>query len=1716
MDKYSISNNVFQMFLEENEQRIIKQFHFTQWPDKGVPKSASGLLRLIQKVKSVRGTSLIPVLVHCSAGVGRTGTYIVIDAMLDMIMTEEAVDILQYIKDIREARISMVQTPEQYVFIYSALSEFYLNGVVQFPVSKFTSRITNLKRINPETKKTVIEEEYDGYKISNRFIATQMPMEDTVDDFWRLVYDWKTSTIVMLNPMDNSDQTCAQYWLDEGSTKTVGNLKIQFDSEERRNQTMIIRKFSIHTMNMKSEPFYVTQYQVTDWPVDQDTPEKLETLLQVYEMVQSSHTAVRNPIAVHCINGIGRTGVYCTVTEVLDKMKQDDVIDVFQCLKRLRGNRPGLVTNLKNMIFTIITLIQVIVSCLGNDGYITVLNVNPQSNSDKYYQCYTPSTFTGYSLSYGRSFEVRSGESLDETSWDVPRGVRRYVVEDPVGMGVYYCKILNNGATTVVQTTKIRNNALIKPANSKNTITTNVGDSVTITFDTDVQDLAWRKDGSPKINEGSEQSMTFDPVQTSNAGVYELHENSEREDRRHAFIKLIVRACPRHKWGPPDCTGDCEYCYNGGVCDDKTGFCICAPGFSESTCENECNGNRHGWNCENRCSKRGGLTSCKNYQFCLPDPYGCSCVTGYKGLKCNTVCSTGTFGADCAQTCHCKQGGCNRYTGRCTYNQDSSCVDPWTGSNCQRCQSSLYGENCDMECNKPCECHRMTGRCIKGTCFSSWLEPYCEVKIVNTTFTPANNGQKTNVSCSVYQTGSGEVQTMIRVTKNDVITNITTPLETLQDGNNTTKHTFSVISDVDSTYKCVIVQNHFTAESAILFDIFRLPTYTGSLMTLNTSSTTITIGWTAWDSNSDDGDGPVVGYFLYHKLNNTDDWKKGLYQNDTSGTVSELMWDTQYIVGVSAVRPGEGGEGPIGEGTVTAKTMCGQPDSVENVNHKVLNEYPQTVLVIWTQIDTDKDILKCYNTSYIVYKVYLQSNDGENEQTFEGSGSNLTIGNLSLNASPYNIRLTVSNKDSESEPVKSTEIEIVTTREPPDEEIEEPRNSTPAGIIGGVLGAFMCIVIFIVIIIFVKRKSVKNKEIQRGEDDKRQLTLEAPMQFKKENNENNYNTVATDSAGDFLTTESSVDAPPESEHLTYENVKPRRIPISKLVFYFVNNQIELHQEFDLLSVEQAHTWEVASKECNRTKNRFKNIVPYDHARVVLDKVDGDPDSDYYNASYIDGYNKSRYYIASQGPNKNSLGDFWRMIWQKDIKVMVMLTNIFEGTKEKCKKYWPDEEEWFVFDDINVKVDSEETTEDYTIRNIVIWLEEEGTAEQRTIKQFHFTQWPDKGVPKSASGLLRLIQKVKSVRGTSLTPALVHCSAGVGRTGTYIVIDAMLDMIMAEEAVDVFQYIKDIRENRINMVQTAAQYVFIYSVLSEFYLNSIVQFPVSEFTPRLTNLKNINPESKKSFIKEEFEMMVSVTPPPPLEKMLSGRQEHSIKKNRFGNVLPVDHSRVILNSETNNYINASFLNGYRINNRFIATQMPMEDTVEDFWRLVYDWKTSTIVMLNCIDHSDKTCAQYWLDVGSSVTVGNLTIQFDSEESRRHVIIRNMSIHTTSKKSEPFCVTQYQVTDWPVDQDTPEKLETLLQVYEMVQSSHAGVEDGVNPIAVHCINGVGRTGVYCTMTETLDRVKHDDVVDIFNCVKMLRENRPGLVNNIEQYTLCYELVGAYLQQFATYSN
>ncbi|XP_041874451.1 receptor-type tyrosine-protein phosphatase epsilon [Corvus kubaryi] len=185
------------------------------------------------------------------------------------------------------------------------------------------------------------------------------------------------------------------------------------------------------------------------------------------------------------------------------------------------------------------------------------------------------------------------------------------------------------------------------------------------------------------------------------------------------------------------------------------------------------------------------------------------------------------------------------------------------------------------------------------------------------------------------------------------------------------------------------------------------------------------------------------------------------------------------------------------------------------------------------------------------------------------------------------------------------------------------------------------------------------------------------------------------------------------------------------------------------------TFEMANKEENREKNRYPNILPYDHSRVILTQIDGVPPSDYINASYIDGYKEKNKFIAAQGPKQETVNDFWRMIWEQKSAIIVMLTNLKERKEEKCYQYWPDQGCW-TYGNIRVSVEDCIVLVDYTIRKFCVQSLHEGCKAPRLVTQLHFTSWPDFGVPFTPIGMLKFLKKVKSLNPAHAGPIVVHC------------------------------------------------------------------------------------------------------------------------------------------------------------------------------------------------------------------------------------------------------------------------------------------------------------------------------------------------------------------------
>ncbi|XP_042614841.1 receptor-type tyrosine-protein phosphatase T-like isoform X2 [Cyprinus carpio] len=551
------------------------------------------------------------------------------------------------------------------------------------------------------------------------------------------------------------------------------------------------------------------------------------------------------------------------------------------------------------------------------------------------------------------------------------------------------------------------------------------------------------------------------------------------------------------------------------------------------------------------------------------------------------------------------------------------------------------------------------------------------------------------------------------------------------------------------------------------------------------------------------------------------------------------------------------------------------------------------------------------------------------------------------------------------------------------------------------------------------------------------------------------------------------------------------------------------EEYEGLAEGQTAPWETAKKDENRNKNRYGNIIAYDHTRVRLQLLEGDPHSDYINANYIDGYHRPRHYIATQGPMQETVRDFWRMIWQENSASIVMVTNLVEVGRVKCVRYWPDETE--LYGDIKVTLIETEPLAEYVIRTFTV--QKRGHHEIREIRQFHFTSWPDHGVPCYATGLLGFIRQVKFLNPPDAGPIVVHCSAGAGRTGCFIAVDIMLDMAESEGVVDIFNCIRELRSQRVNMVQTEEQYVFVHDAILEACLCGNTAIPVCEFRAIYYNISRLDPQTNSSQIKDEFQTLNIVTPRVRPEDCSVGLLPRNHDKNRSMDVLAVDRCLPFLISvdgESSNYINAALMDSHKQPAAFIVTQHPLPNTVADFWRLVFDYNCSTIVMLNEMDAA-QLCMQYWPEKGSCC-YGPIQAEFISADIDEDIINRIFRICNMARPQDGYRLVQhFQFIGWPAYRDTPLSKRSILQLVRRLAKWQEQYDGGDGRTVVHCLTGGGRSGTFCAICSICEMIQQQNIVDVFHTVKTLRNNKANMVETMEQYKFCYEVALESLNAF-----
>ncbi|KAG8438509.1 hypothetical protein GDO86_004901 [Hymenochirus boettgeri] len=233
----------------------------------------------------------------------------------------------------------------------------------------------------------------------------------------------------------------------------------------------------------------------------------------------------------------------------------------------------------------------------------------------------------------------------------------------------------------------------------------------------------------------------------------------------------------------------------------------------------------------------------------------------------------------------------------------------------------------------------------------------------------------------------------------------------------------------------------------------------------------------------------------------------------------------------------------------------------------------------------------------------------------------------------------------------------------------------------------------------------------------------------------------------------------------------------------------------------------------------------DFSRVKLVSLSADDGSDYINANYIPGYNWPQEYIATQGPLPETRNDFWKMILQQKSQVIVMLTQCNEKRRIKCDHYWPFTTDPVNYGDITVEMVSEDEQPDWAFRVFRISYADETLC----VMHFNFTAWPDHSIPtaSAAESILHFVQVVRQKASKTKGPITVHCSAGVGRTGTFISLDRLMQQIRDHEFVDILGLLSEMRSYRMSMVQTEEQFIFIHQCVQLMWKKKRQQFCISD-------------------------------------------------------------------------------------------------------------------------------------------------------------------------------------------------------------------------------------------------------------------------------------------------
>ncbi|CAR64684.1 Receptor-type tyrosine-protein phosphatase kappa [Caenorhabditis elegans] len=543
------------------------------------------------------------------------------------------------------------------------------------------------------------------------------------------------------------------------------------------------------------------------------------------------------------------------------------------------------------------------------------------------------------------------------------------------------------------------------------------------------------------------------------------------------------------------------------------------------------------------------------------------------------------------------------------------------------------------------------------------------------------------------------------------------------------------------------------------------------------------------------------------------------------------------------------------------------------------------------------------------------------------------------------------------------------------------------------------------------------------------------------------------------------------------------------------------------------------------RNPYPDTLPYDYNRVILPRIDGDENSHYINASYVNSWLRDKAYVVTQAVRTKPMNaEFWRMVWELGSNCIVMLTKVFDFMRVMCLQYWPLTK--FQFREIEVETTEVKTYSHFVIRTFKLTRTTPESIETRIVKHFHFTEWELDSFPY-ISAFIELRRRVRQFmeKNPVEAPMVVHCSNGAGRSGAFLALDANLELMKKTGQLDFFEYAKTLVNSRPHLIDSVEQYMFIYEVLSEAVMCNVQPIEMHLLKERSSMYKaKKNRELLETQETHENKLLMHLTPTLRIGDCAGGHRLENRGKNRDVMVVPPDHARPYLQtlhgeSKDYTYINAVEVDGFTRKAEFIVTEWPKQSTVDSFWTLIYDHACHTVVNLS--NQGSQRHYPSFIHNKGKANYGPFIVeimnyhQYPAMTSHMVKVMKRTfmisDIMATGAQNQQIdaevricCVIQVRM--WPIENKVPLSTTGLIDVIKMARSWRKRAPDRpeTKPTIVMSHNGVSRVGVYIGANICIDQMDIDHEVDVFHAVKMMRINRPQLIDMKDEYKYLYDVM------------